>query len=221
MRQKKIIILDFDGTVYSGEDKFKYLPEFLDLHRREILGRVTDNQYNLICKENPKWLDVTAGIDIIDEIYKLKGKYPRFKISARDFYNWQRVTRYPIVIDKNLVMDVNFLEKICGEYPVYIVSNSSPEHIKFYMHQLGINPKWFAKIVSNRFTVKDRTKKHYYKSILGKEKVAPTDAIVIGDSKRGDLEPAEMLGIPTAYTDDARQVKGIIEKFIKGRNKYE
>ena len=207
MTQKKIIILDFDGTVYSGENKFKNLPEFLDLHRREILGRVSDKQYNLIIKENPKWTEVTAGIDVIDQIYKLKQRYPKFKISARDFYNWQRVTRYPIVIDKNLVMDISFLEKICGNYPVYIVSNSSPEHIKFYMHQLGINPKWFVKIISNKFTVKDRTKKHYYKSILSKEKVAPLDAIVIGDSIRGDLEPAEILGIPTAFVDDARQVK--------------
>ena len=50
-------------------------------------------------------------------------KFIRIVNSARDFYNWQRVTRYPIVIDKNLVMDLNFLEKLCGEYPVYSVSN--------------------------------------------------------------------------------------------------
>ena len=213
--KKKVIIFDFDGTFYSGGKAFSKLEEFINENKRDFMPRLTDAQYNKISKENPEWKTVYNGSEIVDLMYDLKEKYPQFNITVKDFWNWQNSKPDPIVIDKNLVVDTNYLEKICKQYPTYVVSNSSPTHILFYMKKLNINPKWFVKIVSNHFIAKDRTKKHYYQDILEKENCLPQNCFVFGDSIKNDLEPAEKLGIKTIYVDDARDIPKVVDEALK------
>ena len=106
------------------------------------------------------------------------------------------------------------MEEICKEYKTYVVSNSSPTHLKYYMDKLNINPKWFVDIISNNFTESDRTKKHYYKDILDSEKCDPQNAYVFGDSEKSDLLPARELGINTYLITDARKLEDIVNKAI-------
>ena len=49
------------------------------------------------------------------------------------------------------VVEAMFLKDLCKNYPVYVVSNSSPTHIKFYMDKIGIRYSWFKRVISNHF----------------------------------------------------------------------
>ena len=48
--EKKVIVLDFDGTLYSGKDIFKYVPEYIERNRRKVLNKVSDQDYEMICR---------------------------------------------------------------------------------------------------------------------------------------------------------------------------
>ena len=217
MNDKKVLIFDFDGTFYSGEKVFDKLPEYMINHRRDMLASITDEQYETIEKENPTWQDACHGSDIVNHIYMFKQKYPEFNITINDYIIWENLRPDPIDIDENEVVNPKFLEKICKEYKTYVVSNSSPTHLHFYMKKLGINPKWFEEIISNNFIEEDRTKKHYYQDILNMENCLPKNTYVFGDSEKSDLLPARELGINTHLITDARKLEDVVNKAI-GRN---
>ena len=214
MSDNKVVIFDFDGTFYSGEQAFSKLESFINKNRRKFMPRLTDYQYAKISKENPEWKKVYNGSEIVDLMYDLKEKYPQFDISVKDFWNWQNSTPDPLVIDKKLLVDNDYLKDICKKYPVYIVSNSSPTHICYYMEMFGIDKNWFKEIISNRFTAKDRTKEHYYKRILEKENCKPENTIVLGDSDKNDLEPARKLNINTCLILDATTIPEKLNPFL-------
>lgn len=211
---KKVIIFDFDGTFYSGEEMFSKLPAYVNRHKREFLPNVTDEQYKEIVKNHPNWKTTINGAELIDLIYVFKKEYPELDISANDFWKWQESKPDPIVIDPNYVVDHEFVEELCKHHPVYVVSNSSPNHICYYMKKLNINPEWFTEIISNKFTVKDRTKKHYYKHILDKEDCLPSNTFVFGDSIKSDLEPAIALGINTCHITNANHIPAMVNQAL-------
>lgn len=211
---KKVIIYDFDGTFYSGKHKFDLVEGKVSKNRRKFLPDFTDEEYEKLVEDNPIWLEKSTGADVVDLIYMFKEKYPKHKISALDFWNWQQEERDMIIIDKRQVVDVDFIENICKKYPVYIVSNSSPNHLSYYIKELGLNEDWFKEVISNRFEEFDRTKKHYYYDIMKKENVEPENVFVIGDSRKNDLEPAILLNMKTAYLNDARTIPYVTNKLI-------
>ncbi len=215
MRDKQVIIFDFDGTFYSGDDIFSLLPEFVHRHKKCFLPRLSQEQYDVIVKENPSWQEIFVGADLIKHIYIFRKKYPTWDISARDFWRWQNVTREPVVIHDDMTVDPNFLQELCKQYPVYVVSNSAPTHINYFMKRINVNPKWFTKIISNKFTVKDPSKKHYYQSILQRENCKPNNAYVFGDSITSDLDPAKALGINTYHVTDAREIPAVVNSALK------
>ena len=215
--EKMVIIFDFDGTMYSGKHKFDNIPPAIETARRLFLPQLDDKEYSDICREFPEWNRVTSGKDIVDVIYAIKERYPSYAISPISFWEWQNNSRYDIIIDKNEVIDIDYLHGLCDNYPVYIVSNSSSNHLKHYMNKLSIPCTWFKDIISNRFEEYDRTKEHYYKDILDIESAKPSNTVVIGDSDISDLEPARRLGIETIYIDNANDIPTAVNKFLKER----
>ena len=140
--------------------------------------------------------------------------YPKLKVDVNDFYNWQDTTRYDVIIDPKELVDLARLESLCQEKPVYVVSNSAPTHVEFYMKKIGVKKNWFRDVISNEFDPFDTTKKHYYIEIMNREKVEPEDVVVLGDDKLSDLRPAEQLGMHTIYSDDAKTLLKKLDKFL-------
>lgn len=218
MKNKNIVILDFDGTLYSGENLLAKLPKHVKKGRRDFFPNLTDEEYAIIEKENPHWKKVYDGAEIVDCIYEFKKKYPSFNIAIKDFWNWQNENPDPIDVENADVVSPKVIEKVCEKFSVYVVSNSSTNHIKYYMDVFGINQDLFKQIVSNKFTAKDRTKKHYYQSILEKENCNPCNAHVFGDSTKNDLEPAQELGMNTHHVSDVKDLEKELKKLIKKTN---
>lgn len=211
---KQVIIFDFDGTLYSGDDVFSKIPAHIKKHRREFLPNITDEQYAQIVKENPSWKKAFVGADIVNHIYEFKKQYPEFNISIKDFWNSQNLEPDPIVINENEIVDAEFMKTLCEKYPVYIVSNSSPVHINFYMEKFGIDPKWFKDVISNRFTAKDHSKMHYYERIIEKEECLPENVFVFGDSVISDLKPAKLLGMNACHVTNSNDIPMLVKNAL-------
>ena len=62
---RKVFIFDFDGTFYSGEHKFDNVKDDIEKNRRNFLPNLTDEEYELICKEYPRWNSACTGNDIV------------------------------------------------------------------------------------------------------------------------------------------------------------
>ena len=112
---KKILIFDFDGTFYSGDTTLIELPGFIHKNKQKFLPDLTEDQYATLVKENPFWNDIYVGADIVDAIYKFIEKYPKWNISVKDFLNWQNTTLEPIKIDKNKIVDINYIIGSCRQ----------------------------------------------------------------------------------------------------------
>ena len=211
---KKVFIFDFDGTFYSGEHKFDNVEQNIVENRRKFLSKLNDEQYQIICKENPRWESAVTGNDIVRCMIRLMKKYKDWDITIEDFYNWQNDFIYDIVIDENQTVDSEFMKKLCNEYSVYVVSNSSLKHIYYYMEKLNVDTGWFKAVIGNEFKKEDPSKQHYYKEILEREEAKPYNVYVFGDSVESDLTPAIRLGINAFYVDNANNIKKLAYKVI-------
>ena len=215
MKDKKVIILDFDGTFYSGNRVFSKVNKHVDKYRRLFLSKLTDLEYKRICKENSYWLSIYRGGDIVECLYDFKKRYPEYNINPRDFYNWQSAYPDPIVLKGAQLVSAKFIKKLCNQYPVYVVSDSSLTHLILHMSRMGIDYKWFSKVIANKFTSKDRSKKHYYKKIMEKEECEASNVYVFGDSIKSDLEPGIMLGMKTYHIINAYDLEPLINELFK------
>lgn len=204
---KPVLIFDFDGVFYSGEHKFDNVESHVSKNRRKFLPNISKIQYNEICKNHPNWLKAVSGAEIVNCIYELKNTYPQYNISVDAFLKWQEEDIYKLIIDYSQIADSKFIESLCKKYPVYIVSNSSINHIHYYMKAININPKWFKQVFSNQFHEEDRTKKHYYSEILKIENCSNENAIVFGDSVNSDLEPAKALKIDNYLITNSNDIE--------------
>lgn len=211
---KNVLIFDFDGVFYSGEHKFDNVATHVNKNRRKFLPNVSDEKYQEICRVFPEWEKTVSGAEITDCIYKIKAHYPQLNISTKAFWDWQQEDIYPIIIDFGQVVNSKHMEQLCKEYPVYVVSNSSPSHIEFYMNKLDINPNWFKQIFSNHFEEFDRSKKHYYQQILDIEKCPPQNAYVYGDSIKSDLDPAKILGINAFHITNSNDIIKVVDSSL-------
>lgn len=211
---KKVFIFDFDGTFYSGEHKFDKVGKNIEDNRRKFLSHLSDEDYKMICDENPRWVNAVTGNDIIRCMTRLMKKYKELNITPDDFYNWQNDFIYDIVLDYNQVVDAEFMKYLCKNYSVYVVSNSSLKHIYYYMEKLNIDTKGFKSVIGNEFKKEDPSKGHYYKKIMEKENANPHNMYVMGDSVESDLSPALHLGMNAFYVDNANNIKIIVSSII-------
>lgn len=215
MIRKTVLIFDFDATFYSGKDVYCNVDKYVNKNRRKFLPNITDEQYDDICKKEPYWLEQISGKDIVNALYKLKSKYPNYKIDTSAFWQCQQDEIYNINLVGAQKVDSKFIKKLCEEYPCYIVSNSSPNHIHHYMKKININPSWFVEVISNHFIEEDPTKEHYYAEIAQKENIKPENMLVFGDSESSDLVPARNIGAKTFLIKNANDINKIVLTALK------
>lgn len=210
-----VIVLDFDGHLYSGEKIFEFVKDWVDEKRRRFFPNITDEQYAQLIEEDPDFLDTESGKQITTHIYQMAERHPELDISTEAFWDLQNTYLYNINLNGAHFVDTEFLTEIQQMFPCYIVSNSSPMHINHYMNVIGINPSLFKQIISNKFTKEDNSKQHYYIDIAKAENIPFEKLYVYGDSYDADLLPAEKLGANVCLTKDAHKVKENIIKTIK------
>ena len=83
-----VFIFDFDGTFYSGDHKFDKVKENIESNKRIFLSNLSNDEYEMICNENSRWVSASTGNDIIRCIGRLSKKYPDLNINLDYFYSF-------------------------------------------------------------------------------------------------------------------------------------
>lgn len=206
MRKLKVLIFDFDETLYQGSEVFgdKWSQACVDL---------IDHFFSDLNLEQKRELFKKYEIPYNFDRNYLKEKPAKYCLkillgegyTIDDWINYWSTHIYSE--DWSLVTNVisNDLLKILSEnYKIYIVTASLRESIEHYSKMLNIDISLFSEIYSNFVPrLKNGTKKdYYYDMIMKKEQALSEECLVIGDSYESDILPAVMLGMHSLHVDN-------------------
>jgi len=202
MSKIKVIIFDFDGTLYSGED-FSYAKTY---HENAIKTILSDSEkYDYFIQKYPTYLSLP--------VYKLVGLLEKEFGMAKDYVEYEKTHLYPLTLDKITSINWDFLYELSQKIPLVIVSNSTIEHQKFYLNQFGLDFKIFSDFYKNTFDTPNG-KGDYYVEIMKKYNCKSEEIAVIGDSFEPDLLPAINLGMNAFHVKNIEQLKAVVERLM-------
>lgn len=203
MSRIKVIIFDFDDTVYQGEKIFdERWTKACILAINHFFKKLNDNQKKALFEK----YDVPYNFD--KNLLKEKPGMYCYKILTGEGVTidqwidyWETNLYSEDWSHVNNVISNELLNKLSQQYKLYIVTNSLNAHVMHYCKELKIDTTHFNKIYSNYKTrfESNTTKDFYYKMILEETKVLPKECLVIGDSFEHDIIPANQLNMETLH----------------------
>ena len=175
----KIVIFDFDDTLYSDKNPKPWRDYCLNaieffLQKRSDYQQIMDEVLTRSFSDN-QLIVFLKNYDVREEI--INDYFKTHQVEDGTFDNCT------IVSDESLASFAN-------HFKLFIVSNSKKESVVKNMSILNINPRYFIDIISNTET----SKTHAYQDIIKKHNISPEELLVIGNSYNSDILPALEIG---------------------------
>ena len=199
MSKIKAIIFDFDETLYNGEPFDKWGEFVLKAIETIIPDKEKRDEFLL------KYPQVRGNISSSRLAEILKKELG----SAELYVKYEKEHIYSLRVDIITAIENNYLYELSQKYPLVIVSNSSYEHIRFYLKEFGIAESNFTAIYQNEF--KEFGKGKYYIEVMKKFNCKADEVLVLGDNFEADILPAIKLGMCGYHVKDINELKRIIE----------
>ena len=175
----KIVIFDFDDTLYSDKNPKPWRDYCLNaieffLQKRSDYQQIMDEVLTRSFSDN-QLIAFLKNYDVREEI--INDYFKTHQVEDGTFDNCT------IVSDESLASFAN-------HFKLFIVLNSRKESVVKNMSILNINPRYFIDIISNTET----SKTHAYQDIIKKHNISPEELLVIGNSYNSDILPALEIG---------------------------
>ena len=193
----KVIIFDFDNTLYSGVDWTTTWSEYCKQGLRQVMKDYSDEEFEESLKKNE--MDVFSNRKVVNFIFQNN-------LNMKEWLKYRTETLCDLDLTKAISISNEELKKFKKDYKLYIVSNSVMSNIISVAKYFDIDLSLFEEIITNDYS-HGVDKKFYYEQIIEKEKISPEELIVLGDDKLTDLVPAEELGAKTIYIKTADYTK--------------
>lgn len=188
----KVIIFDFDGTLYCPEAWTNLdtpfgnaVEKYLGKNARDYILALSNGKHREtgeMIKRNNIPLDEFCNF--------LKEEYVR-----HSKFNYDIVTH---------IWDNKHLEKLSKNHKLYIVTGNYPQFVEQLLDYYKLPKNVFAQIYSvKRDTFLGKTKGDLYAQIAAQNNIDLAEMLVVGNDYRFDIEPAEKLGIPTLTITEA------------------
>lgn len=204
MQNIRVVIFDFDDTLYRGTD-WRHWGDFVKCFFTEFLG---DENKAICFMKKHKITHKTLGADIVKAMVADFG-------SGEAFLKYQEENIYPLTLETIKHIKNEELKKLKKCCKLYIVSNSSVRYVKHYLDKFEIDESNFAGIFQNDFVGDNPSKGVAYSNILDIECVEPSQVLVVGDNYNNDIVPALNLGMQGKCINCLESVEEIIERIIK------
>lgn len=214
----KIIIFDFDDTLYSGGIKKADNYDYNML--RSMFSELNDRAFDRLCKKYKIKDKNQITDDLCVEIAVKEGKDPFETISSYFEKNDEKFERTPTT--KTISNEVLKTLKKLG-YDIFVVSNSPQTAVVRNAMALGLDLS-LTTIYGMPYRVpydnfKHGNKVHRYKTILEKTGIAPENITVIGNSFEADIIPAMQLKMHGVVCENAELLTvENIEMCVNDRN---
>lgn len=192
MKKTKVVVFDFDNTLYMGIDWTKEWADFCKNGLRFVFRDWDDSLFEkMIQKEN--LINYTS-----DGIIKVIKKYQK---NVEDWITYRTVNDCKLDLSNIITISESELQKFAKNYTLYIVSNSTQKDIHDMAFKFDIDLSVFKEIIINDYK-SGAGKKTFYEEIIKKEKIKPSELFVIGDSEKNDIIPALELGARGKVVED-------------------
>ena len=173
----KVIIFDFDNTLYSGVDWTTTWSEYCKQGLRQVMKDYTDDEFEECLKKNE--MDVFSNRKVVNFILKNN-------LNMKEWLKYRTETLCELDLSKAISISNEELKKFKKDYKLYIVSNSVMSNILSVAKYFDIDLSLFEEVLTNDYT-HGVDKRFYYEQIIKKEKISPAELLVLGDDKFTDL----------------------------------
>lgn len=218
MSNKKLIILDLDGTLYSlknGSFKKSGIYDAIIENTKQYIKqklKVDDHAANLIIKEIIK--DFGDSISI--------GLEKRYEFNRYDYFNYA----WDLPVDRYVSYDHNIdlrkiLLKLRKKFKLAIVSDAPLIWVNKVLKKLSIKDIFDKEYL---FSGEGDVRKEFdnaFQAIITKIKIKPYNCVIFGDQLETDIIPAKKAGMKTVYVGNKKQALLIADYVIKSINEIE
>jgi len=192
MKKVKVIVFDFDNTLYSGVDWSQEWARFCEKGLRYVFRDWSDKDfYKMIDKEMDSFFTSDKMISVIEKYDKKVSDWLDFRIRNTCTIDYSRAT----------CISNDELKKFAEKHKLYIVSNSTAKDINYVSTYFKMDLSVFKEIIINDYK-NGPDKKFYYEEIIKKEHIEPQQLLVIGDSEETDIKPALEVGAKVKLVRD-------------------
>ncbi len=204
MKDKKVIIFDFDHTLYSGNigRKKNYAYNML----RNAFDELSNEQFDaLLSKHGVRNISKLTNDQVVDIVTK-EGKDAMSTVTP---YLDSEDELIQVLQGGNVVDGMLFKDLLAKGYEIHIVSNSPNDSVRRNAEALGIRISGDIQIHGMPYlsifkNFKKVSKLHRYREILESSRVAPSDCVVLGNDVVADVLPAMALGMHGVVCKDCR-----------------
>ena len=200
----KLIIFDFDDTLYEGET-WKYWGEYIS----EMINSLYDNKKD--CKAFAKKYGIVGGST---NQYMAQCVANEFG-STQKFVDFMKNVFYQLDEPNLKVIENDYLKKLSKKVKLAIVSNSSRNYLLHYLKRFKIDESNFEYILQNEYEMTNYSKGVKYELLLKTLNLNPQEALVIGDNYETDIKPALSMNINAVHTHNLESVKKAVSQFIE------
>ena len=204
----KVIIFDFDETMYSSSTIKKYYVRYI----KQTLSDLTSLSEKDILTLMEKFGFMSGGKERIS----FGKNCEKFGVTKEQWNNY-RIDNFFQIDYKNAITPSNEIyEKLSKLKKLYIVSNEVKENLFYKAKMMNINLEPFeiyAPLKKDVLTYKS-SKEDCYKKIINECKVSPESVLVVGDRYNVDIFPLENLGGHGILINNAKQIEDIFKENI-------
>lgn len=184
--QIKVVVFDFDDTLYSGIDWSPW-GDYILIGLNEVL-KDNENKDKIISQVT------SSSLNDVDIHTILKEN----NVDSKLFLTYRQNNLCKLDYHSCKVTDNQTIKAFAEKYTLYIVSNSTKNDIINTSKMLGLDLSPFKDIVCNDYNLPAKelrdSKKYLYKQIIESENIAPSQMFIIGNSMKSDINPALQIG---------------------------
>lgn len=207
----KIVVFDFDYTLYSGDVGSGYLERFYKFFIDEGIAKSEGEAERKI----GKFLSTYKNNELIEGVLdfcKINN------IDTQKLIKFDSDNFFKIDAKSLRAFDNKYLECLKKYYKLYMISDSPLTYLKYNMKKLHYDIKNFEKIYTNNFDAKDYLKTNCYKKLLEETGESAENIVMIGDNYIKDIVCSEELGFQTYLTQDVEETKNFVVKLLEAKN---
>lgn len=206
----KVIIFDFDDTLYSGGSWDNFYPTCYNFLASVGVGKDAAEVEYLFNTKYAKYHPITTKASVY---------FAEHDMDVNLLYDYFNKNIYDITSEKMQYMDYSLLKKLAKNYVLCMVTDSPENYIKHYAQMFGLDLSVFTKIYCNKHESSDFSKSFYISKCVSEMGAKPKEAVMIGDNFNADILPARNVKIQTKYVHSVKDTEEFVKKLIEAKKK--
>lgn len=206
MKTKKVIIFDFDETMYFSSNIKQYYVNYIKSTLLKLSSLTEEKALELM----EKYGFMSGG----EERVSFGKNCLKFGVTPEQWNDYRIDNFFQIDYENAEVLDNDVYRQLAKKYKLYITSNEVYENIVYKANKLNIDLTPFTIVAPTKNNVRDGkfSKQNAYQQIIAENNVQPNEVMVFGDRYNVDILPLENLGGSGVLVKKPQDIKNYLIK---------